>query len=508
MSSDLTAPRLPQQSPGDTIRYAPISGTAVASLVAAGLFVFLVALLGLLAYGKGKPLEEPGLLFLPVLAVVLAFVARRQIRASEGTRTGERYAELGWLIGVVGGLLFLAYIFAIDFVVEREARRTLSSFGEAVAKADPANPRDPSFLNAVYLSISAGQRNAVAGPTDAEGIARAFGSVVQELGRTDIVQVFRRYPGEVRLEPRGTLGSKRTQTGVESVLSAVAITPGGEYSFVVPMLAEFDDKKQRNWRLMPPMSGSNGAYLKPGGRNLNAYGWHVEATEQSATLGANELIASLQAEGPVAAYLKYVRPGSSAAQGAEMVKQLGALSVPRAAVAGVMSLLPPVPADFARDLAAVSAYPDGRAMSSEDAARLFELWNSPGRIAPAGAITKAPAPPPEFAAGSNMLKATVAAELVVGLGGSPPPVAPASLLLAVAPDYAPTLSAKLAELKASARGSALSPTPPAGLDEFLKGIPWRLEQLRTDFKPVAKPQPKQAGPGGPGGGMGGMMGGG
>ena len=92
-------PTDPAAQPG----YAPISWTAVASLAVAILFLIVLLVSGYMAWKDKQPLLQSWLLIFPVVAVLLAFVARKQIAASEGTRTGQVYATYGWWAAVIGG---------------------------------------------------------------------------------------------------------------------------------------------------------------------------------------------------------------------------------------------------------------------------------------------------------------------------------------------------------------------------------------------------------------------
>ena len=68
------------------------------ALLIGPVYIVVLAAMGWGAADRSQTLIQPWLLFLPALAVVLAFVARRQIVASEGTRTGVTYASIGWWI--------------------------------------------------------------------------------------------------------------------------------------------------------------------------------------------------------------------------------------------------------------------------------------------------------------------------------------------------------------------------------------------------------------------------
>src|SRR5437879_3514558 len=122
MPESSPAPTPALASTADQTPYLPISWMAVAADTAAGLFLTALTALGIAAFWGKKPLIIPELLILPVIGGVLSFAARRMIRNSEGTRTGERQANAAWWTCVVVGLGYAAYLFAIDYSIRREAR--------------------------------------------------------------------------------------------------------------------------------------------------------------------------------------------------------------------------------------------------------------------------------------------------------------------------------------------------------------------------------------------------
>ena len=79
------------------------------------------------AFLAKKPLVQAELLALPAIGVVLCFAARRVIRNSEGTRTGENLANTAWWICVIAGLGYAAYLLAIDFAIRRDAKAELDA---------------------------------------------------------------------------------------------------------------------------------------------------------------------------------------------------------------------------------------------------------------------------------------------------------------------------------------------------------------------------------------------
>src|SRR5262245_39841596 len=118
MADATPAPAL--ASTADTVPYVPVSWMAVAAITVAGLFVIVLVLLAFSALLANNPRVQPELLALRALGIVLGFAARRVIRNSEGTRTGENLANMAWWISLVAGLGYAAYLLAIDYSVRRD----------------------------------------------------------------------------------------------------------------------------------------------------------------------------------------------------------------------------------------------------------------------------------------------------------------------------------------------------------------------------------------------------
>src|SRR4051794_20298782 len=107
MADPTPTPALP--STADPTPYVSVSWMAVAAATAAGVFVVIMLALALSAFASKMPLLIDELLALPVIGIVLSFAARRMIRNSEGTRTGENLANAAWWVCLVGGLGYAAY---------------------------------------------------------------------------------------------------------------------------------------------------------------------------------------------------------------------------------------------------------------------------------------------------------------------------------------------------------------------------------------------------------------
>jgi hypothetical protein len=87
-----TDQRTPPPQPAMRVQQSKTSGMAIASLV-----------LGLVwIYGIGS-----------VLAIIFGFVAKKNIRESNGLQTGGGMATAGIVLGIVGAVIFLVLILAV-----------------------------------------------------------------------------------------------------------------------------------------------------------------------------------------------------------------------------------------------------------------------------------------------------------------------------------------------------------------------------------------------------------
>ena len=476
--------------------YAPISWTAVASVGVAGFFVLLLVVMGLSAFNRGQPLIVPALLAFPFLAIVLAFVARRQIRASEGARTGEWLANLGWWLAVLAGLGYVAYLAAIEFAVRREANQAFERWSAHLTTLDPKNPKDPALYEAVYLTLKPGTRaSAVRSPRDVSGMDRAFGAAVAGFRQVDLVRVCNRNPGAVTIRPHGLQSWEQKPGEITCTLTATAATPEGEFSLQVPMRAEIDEKRNRQWQFSIPPEG----LVKS--QTMTEYGREVAALEASAQRFVFDFMSLLGTEGqePLA-YLGFVHPGGSPERAADVASKVNAARVPQAAIAGGLALSGPFPRPegwYEYLTGTVFAKPDGGPKTEYDLARFKLAWFSPGRLARAGSVLKSSVDiNPVLMVTGDAVEVQFPVELMLGTStATGPSAARARLVVRVTRDADPQVFADLE--KARAAGTA---TVPGG---NVKGRPsaWRVVRLESDLNVVTE----TPGPGGPG--MPGMPGG-
>jgi hypothetical protein len=498
MAAPDASPKLPPSTTGNTDGYAPISWTAVAALAVAVFFVILT--LGLLVNAtlEKQSLIDPRLLIFPAIAVVLAFIARRQIAGSEGTRAGMRYANAGWTIAVVGGLLYATYLFAIEFAVRSDADREFLAFTDGLKDLKPDDPADPNFYSAVYAMIPPGARASVGGKSDAAGIDAGFSDLVAGFRSSDLVRVCSRSPGEVAFKTTGLVDWEQKPRLITCTIKARLTTPEGEFNLVVPMRAVIEDNRQRRWMVVP----SNDGYVKA--RRLTPYGWAVEALEHSGRQFVSAVMQGLSVTGGADfAVAAYVLPGGDPAAAAKLHQAAADTTVGRSAVAGILGLLPAREPGAEAALAALFARPDGRALTESEVRAFRDAWGSPRRFTPAGVTLKSNTDTAtELNLRDGKVRLTQSIEVILSQESQPPPTAHAKFVLGLPAATEPEVAAELARLRAA--GGPPTAEGPAGVVERMQRVPWRVARVVSDLKPVAVS--REGGPGGMGGPPGGMMG--
>jgi hypothetical protein len=260
-------PRLASADPGKEPGYAPISWTAVAALALAVFFALLMAVIVFSAFRKGQQAVEPWLLFFPAVVLVLVFVARRQIRASEGTRAGERYANMAWWVAIVCGLGYVTYLGTIELLIRRQANQEFVTWSNYLKDLNPTDPKDPNFYHAVHMTLDPGVRGSVPASEPAR-IEATFRQAVAGMRGADLTRLCYRNRGVIEFRPQGLREWQQKPTEITCTLTATAVTPEGEHGLVVPMRAVIDEKtKNRRWQIVPVPTG----YVQS--KLLTPYGW-------------------------------------------------------------------------------------------------------------------------------------------------------------------------------------------------------------------------------------------
>jgi hypothetical protein len=279
MADPIQTPALP--STADPTPYVPVSWMAVSAAVVSGLFLVVLIGLGLTAFFvEKKPLLEDRLLIFPVIGVILSFAARRMIRNSEGTRTGEKLANAAWWGSIVAGLGFGAYLLAIDFSIRRDARAEVERWVGNILKDDPSDPVRVD-LNRAFISTLDPDRRRNLLADNPGALESEFREPYMAFKQSDIVRMAHRNRGECQFIPGGVKDWMFRPTGVECLFTGTLKCPEGEFPLQIPMRGVeggvSSQSTRRQWLLVIPATG----LFIPEKISRTPYGWMVEALEQT-----------------------------------------------------------------------------------------------------------------------------------------------------------------------------------------------------------------------------------
>ncbi|MCZ2342497.1 MAG: TIGR04086 family membrane protein [Bacteroidales bacterium] len=472
--SDTAPPRLDVSRSGHTPEYAPISPTAAISLIVALVFVFVLAVAALIATLAKESLLDVRLFLFPAISVVLAFVARKQIESSEGTRTGLQYATAGWWISVIVGLGYAAYLLGIQFTIRNDAEQNFAAWTDKLLAIKLNEPNDPSLYEACYKTIAPAIRAQVASPRNTTAMNQVFAKELSAFQQLDVFRIVARNRGQAQFIAQGMRDWEEETRKISCTLSYKLITPEGEHNLLIPMQAAVENGR-REWQIVPSESG----YVKS--VKLSRLGWWVKHAEDSGQMVSAEFL-HLLAAGPEQrklAYLGYISPDADMAQVLAWFSPLVAEA--RLALAGGAAFSIPTP----QGLEAVSQSstfltgPNGNALNDAEQKRL-QIAFQEGRISP-----QVPGTPeetvlhPVFQIQDAQLELHVPIRVGLATTGT---FANGTLILAT------TQPAKLAEYKqlVSSPG-ALSATPPADITK--ERFPWHVRRIESDLKALAPPRP-------------------
>jgi hypothetical protein len=263
------------RSTSDATPYVPVSWMAVAADLAAGLFVALLLLFGgSAAFKDRKPLIMPSLLIVAGIGVVLSFAARRMIRNSEGTRTGENLANAAWWTCVVGGLGYTAYLFGIEYSIQSDAKEQARQWVEQIKNGE----YDRAFVKTLDPSLRAKARS-----DDPTALIAANRDSYVMFSQLDIVRLARRNPGAIEFEPK-TLRDWAYRPGlIDCVFTGVVKCPEGTFPVEIPLkgsegLIGAEGGGVRQWFVE---AARPGGLIQVNSATLTQYGWRVTEMEMS-----------------------------------------------------------------------------------------------------------------------------------------------------------------------------------------------------------------------------------
>lgn len=236
----------------DAPAYRPISAFAVAALALAVLTALTIAGFAVAAKISGRPILIWLMVVPSAVAFVLAIVAIRQIRTSEGTIVGLGLANTAWWLSLLTGAGYAAFLLATDFAVRTQAETVGDEYIKLLRDGQPEK--------AFRLTRDPAQQRSIS-PDDTEGIRRRFGSGdLAGFNRGDFARLSRTWGPQLKVEPMGAMGTEQTPNGFKVPLNYVLRSPEGQCEMTLTTQG-FDNAKagERVWMIV---FGQSGTYPK------------------------------------------------------------------------------------------------------------------------------------------------------------------------------------------------------------------------------------------------------
>jgi hypothetical protein len=226
--------------------YRPLSALAIASMAIAGIYALVVTVFALMAIIGGNPVFlSPWALAFPVIAVILAAVARWQIRSSEGTRSGLGLATWGGRLGLIFGIGHAAIFFGTLLAVWMQAQSELEQNFFAKIKQgniDEAfqftlNPDQRATRKEIrerFLSIEGGKK----GP-------------LSKFREHDIVRAIQGGGADIQTDSMGIKSMDLSTSGYGIVMTYRITSPEGVFVIQFTMRSrDSKESRKRRWQVV------------------------------------------------------------------------------------------------------------------------------------------------------------------------------------------------------------------------------------------------------------------
>jgi hypothetical protein len=231
--------------------YRPLSVLALASFVIAAVYAAAVLVLGLVAFFSRSPLVlNAWTLVFPVLAGVLAVLARLAINRSEGTRTGAALAKWGGRLSLVFGLVYLAYYLGAYLAVSIQADNFTRAWFDKVREGK---------INAAFLDTVEPLVRLTDNPDDNGRMLVRYGQPSED-GRkpalvtfqeNELVRLLRQGGPDLQVKSEGVKNWEYKNGGYELRQTYRLTTPEGKFEVRLPVRSqESKDFDGRRWSIL------------------------------------------------------------------------------------------------------------------------------------------------------------------------------------------------------------------------------------------------------------------
>jgi hypothetical protein len=414
------------------------------------------------------------LFIFPAISVVLAFVARKQIESSEGTRTGLQYATAGWWISVIVGLGYAAYLLGIQFTIRNDAEQNFTLWTEKLQAINPDDPNDQNLYEACYKTIAPAIRAQVSSPRNVAAMNQVFSKELNAFQQLDVYRIAARNRGQTQFIAQGLRDWEEEPRKISCTLSYKLITPEGEHNLLIPMQAAVENGR-REWQIVPSESG----FVKS--LKLSRLGWWVKHAEDSGHIVGAEFLHFTAAgdEQRKMAYLGYIQEDGDIAK---VLEWSGPRAVEtRLAVAGGLAYSIPAPKGFAELLQSTTFLtgPGKKPLNDAEQKRL-QIAFEKGRLhAQAPGLSEEAPQSPVF----KVLENSVELHMPIRVGLATTGTFAAGTLI---------LSASQPELVAEYKQLATNPGPlsaTAPADITKERFPWHVLRIESDLQALTPRTP-------------------
>jgi hypothetical protein len=257
--------------------YRPLSLQALAGFGVAIVYALIVTFGAAVALVNHIPWLLPTWSFLiPILAVVLCWIARTRIRNSEGTLSGLPFTTWGLRLSIIVGLTYAAYYGSTYFAVRQQAIECADEFFRRIKDGRP----DLAFM----LSIAPASQRV----SDEELRAMLEATYNNPMGRgmyrpgpftmfceQDFVRLIQLGGADTRLTPLGMLGWDYEKGSYVAVLKYQAVNPYADFQITIALVcpdSKPGDRGGPQWRILlskgETQMDMNSATLTPEGQQL------------------------------------------------------------------------------------------------------------------------------------------------------------------------------------------------------------------------------------------------
>lgn len=478
-----SGPSLP--STADAVPYVAVSWLAVAAAGAAAALLLSMIALGIVDYFAHKPLLELELFAaLAITAILLSFAARRVIRNSEGTRTGTLFGinlpSAAWWTGVVLGLGYIAYMFAIEYSIRKDAQFEVQAWLDNIQKGDAE-----SLNRAFHRTQEAAVRRTVR-PDDGAGMEARWRDNYVAFHQCDIVLSTQRNPGST-FELGGLRDWTFTPAGVECVFTATLTNAEGIFPLRIPLRAAEQrgsaaDAGGRQWQIVFTASG----FIQPDESKITPYGWQVmPIVANGGEFGRKFIATCSRRENRPDAILDY----TDADPQMKAFLQSHRTSIHSARLAGMGGAAASVASSRREAYDAIadrfSTLPNGAAPDARQKQLFRDIWNGTGFNRIGERIRDNPDQHDRISFTDSRLELRVPVEVPLPSVESEVRLARGRILL-VCSD--PAILAELKSLRESSSPDQATTTRPEGLR--IMSVPWKVVRLESDLKSIPVP-PRQ-----------------